>query len=229
MGTAGQRCTTLRRLFVHDSVYDALLPRLAAAWRSARVGDPLAEGTLVGPLIDGAAYAAMQSALAEARAAGGRIVGGEREVVQDWPDAWYVRPALVEMPAQTDLVCRETFAPILYVMRYHKFDEALRWHNAVPQGLASSIFTTDLREAERFVGRRGLGLRHRQREHRAVRGRDRRRVRRREGDRRRARVRVRRVEAATCAARPTRSTTAAPCRSPRGCGSTLKVEQRSAA
>jgi aldehyde dehydrogenase (NAD+) len=155
MGTAGQRCTTLRRLFVHDSAYDALLPRLAAAWRSAPVGDPLAEGTLVGPLIDAAAYDAMQSALAEARRAGGRLLGGEREHAGTWPDAWYVRPALVEMPAQTDLVCRETFAPILYVMRYHTLDDALHWHNAVPQGLASSIFTTDLREAERFLGPEG--------------------------------------------------------------------------
>jgi aldehyde dehydrogenase (NAD+) len=155
MGTAGQRCTTLRRLFVHDGIYDSLLPRLAGAWRSARVGDPLEAGTLVGPLIDAHAYEAMQSALAVASAAGGKIVGGERELAQAWPDAFYVRPALVEMPAQTELVCRETFAPILYVMRYESFEDALAWHNAVPQGLASSIFTTDLREAERFLGAEG--------------------------------------------------------------------------
>jgi aldehyde dehydrogenase (NAD+) len=155
MGTAGQRCTTLRRLFVHGSVYDRLVPRLAAAYRSVQVGDPLLPGTLVGPLIDPAALAAMAAALAEARAAGARIVGGERLLAETWPEASYVRPALVEMPEQTELVRRETFAPILYVMRYDSFEQALAWHNAVPQGLASSVFTTDLREAERFLSAAG--------------------------------------------------------------------------
>ncbi|CAH2598973.1 Aldehyde dehydrogenase family protein [Rhodovastum atsumiense] len=154
MGTAGQRCTTLRRLFVQAEVYDVLVPRLRAAYRSVPVGDPLSEGTLVGPLIDGQAFAAMQRALAEARAAGGVVHGGER-VDAGAADAFYVRPALVEMPAQTEPVCEETFAPILYVMRYDTLDAALALNNAVPQGLSSSIFTNDLRESEAFLSVNG--------------------------------------------------------------------------
>ena len=154
MGTAGQRCTTLRRLFVHGSIYDAFVPRLARAYGSVKVGDPLDQGTLVGPLIDGAAFSAMQAALAEAAAAGGRVTGGTR-VDAGAPDAFYVRPALVEMPDQAGPVLRETFAPILYVMRYSDFDAVLELHNAVPQGLSSSIFTLDMREAETFLSARG--------------------------------------------------------------------------
>jgi aldehyde dehydrogenase (NAD+) len=155
MGTAGQRCTTLRRLFVHESVYDALLPRLKAAYASVPVGDPRQDGVLVGPLIDAGARAAMQTALAEARAAGGRVHGGEAVEVAGCADAAYVRPALVEMPDQAEVVRRETFAPILYVMRYSDLDEAIARQNAVPQGLSSSIFTNDLREAELFTSARG--------------------------------------------------------------------------
>ncbi len=149
VGTAGQRCTSLRRLFVHDSIYDALLSRLRRAYGSVPVGNPLDPGTLVGPLIDGAAYAAMQSALATARQDGGRVLGGERVPV--WGDGFYARPALAEMPRHTPIVAQETFAPILYVMRYADLADAIAQHNAVPQGLASSIFTTDLREAETFM------------------------------------------------------------------------------
>jgi aldehyde dehydrogenase (NAD+) len=148
MGTAGQRCTTLRRLFVHDSVYEALLPRLKAAYGSVRIGDPRAEDTLVGPLIDPASLAAMEQALADARAQGGTVCGGER--VTGPGEGIYVRPALVEMPAQGTVVLRETFAPILYVMRYASLDQAIAWNNEAPQGLSSSIFTNDVREAERF-------------------------------------------------------------------------------
>ncbi|MYN12897.1 aldehyde dehydrogenase family protein [Pusillimonas sp. TS35] len=155
VGTAGQRCTTTRRLIVHDSVADGLLARLKAAYASARIGNPLEAGTLVGPLIDRAAFDAMQAALAQARAEGGKISGGERQLADTWPEAWYVSPALAEMPGQSAVVCRETFAPILYVMRYQSFDEALAMHNAVPQGLSSALFTTDLREAERFTGPEG--------------------------------------------------------------------------
>jgi aldehyde dehydrogenase (NAD+) len=155
MGTAGQRCTTLRRLIVHESIYDSLLDGLKAAWRSAVVGDPRNPETLVGPLIAASAFEAMQDALAAARAAGGNVTGGERVAVEDFPDAYYVRPAIVEMPSQTELVKRETFAPILYVMRHRDFAEALALHNDVPQGLASSIFTRDLREAERFLSAEG--------------------------------------------------------------------------
>ncbi|PST18115.1 aldehyde dehydrogenase family protein [Rhizobium sp. JAB6] len=154
MGTAGQRCTTLRRLFVHDSVYDRLVPRLQKAYGSVTIGNPLESGTLVGPLIDKQAFDRMQAALAAARAAGGKVTGGER-VENGYADAFYVRPALVEMPEQTGPVEQETFAPILYVMRYSDFDKALALHNAVPQGLSSSIFTNDMREAEIFVSSRG--------------------------------------------------------------------------
>ncbi|CAN7451576.1 aldehyde dehydrogenase family protein [Phenylobacterium sp. LjRoot219] len=153
MGTAGQRCTSLRRLFVHDSCYDALVPRLKSAYASVPVGDPRRAGTLVGPLIDQAAYERMLAALAEARALGGRVVGGER--VDSASGAFYVRPALVELHAQVEVVRSETFAPILYVMRYQELAEAIAWQNDVPQGLSSSIFTNDMREAELFISARG--------------------------------------------------------------------------
>jgi aldehyde dehydrogenase (NAD+) len=155
VGTAGQRCTTLRRLIAHESIYDALLPRLRSAYGQIPVGNPLEPGTLVGPLIDRRAFEAMQASLEEARKEGGKVTGGERVHGNRWPEAWYARPALAEMPRQSELVCRETFAPILYAMRYRAFDEALAMHNAVPQGLASSVFTTDLREAELFTSAAG--------------------------------------------------------------------------
>jgi aldehyde dehydrogenase (NAD+) len=149
MGTAGQRCTTLRRLFVHDAIYDALVPRLKQIWSSAKVGDPLEAGTLVGPLIDEAAVEAMARALADAAAQGGGVHGGEPL------DGCYVRPALVEMPGQSAVMRAETFAPILYVLRYAALADAIALQNDVPQGLASSIFTTDLREAETFLSGAG--------------------------------------------------------------------------
>ncbi|HYI65193.1 MAG TPA: aldehyde dehydrogenase family protein [Allosphingosinicella sp.] len=149
MGTAGQRCTTLRRLFVQDEVYGRLVPRLKTVWTSARVGDPLDPGTLVGPLVDLGAVEAMQAALAEAREQGGAVHGGERL------QGSYVRPALVEMPEQSAVMVKETFAPILYVLRYERLEDAIALQNAVPQGLASSIFTTDLREAETFLSAAG--------------------------------------------------------------------------
>ena len=152
MGTAGQRCTSLRRLFVHESQYDAFVPRLKAAYASVKVGDPRDADTLVGPLIDAAGYDLMQQALDDARHAGGRVTGGEPV---DLGGGCYVRPALVEMPAQTDVVKRETFAPILYVMAYADLETAIALQNDVPQGLSSSIFTNDLREAELFISSRG--------------------------------------------------------------------------
>ena len=154
-GTAGQRCTSLRRLIVQEGIRADLIDRLRRVWSGMKVGNPLEAGVLVGPLIDGAAFEAMQSALDEARAAGGKVTGGERILADQWPDAYYVRPALVEMPAPAPVVERETFAPILYVLAYRAFDEAIELHNAVPQGLASSIFTTDLREAELFLSAAG--------------------------------------------------------------------------
>ena len=154
-GTAGQRCTTLRRLFVHDSVYPKLIPSLKKIYASLPVGDPLKEGTLVGPLIDGAAFDAMQAALEQARREGGAVHGGERVIPAGRSGGYYARPALVEMPAQTAVMHRETFAPILYAAPYRDLEEAMAWHNAVPQGLASSIFTNDIREAERFMSAAG--------------------------------------------------------------------------
>ncbi|WP_024539294.1 L-piperidine-6-carboxylate dehydrogenase [Comamonas badia] len=156
VGTAGQRCTTLRRLIVHASVADALLARLQTIYTRIAVGDPLQEGTLVGPLIDRAAFDAMQQALEQARAEGGSVTGGERVCEALGADAWYVRPALVRMPAQTPVVAQETFAPILYVLRYDAgLEEAIALQNAVPQGLSSAIFTQDLGEAERFMAASG--------------------------------------------------------------------------
>jgi aldehyde dehydrogenase (NAD+) len=155
MGTAGQRCTSLRRLFVHRDIYDVFVPRLKQAYRSVAIGNPLETGTLVGPLIDGHAYQAMQTALEAVRAQGAIVSGGERVAVGDYGDAYYVRPALVEIPSQTGPVTQETFAPILYVMPYRDFDAVLETHNAVLQGLSSSIFTNDLREAELFLSARG--------------------------------------------------------------------------
>ncbi|WP_207478362.1 L-piperidine-6-carboxylate dehydrogenase [Arenibaculum pallidiluteum] len=156
VGTAGQRCTSLRRLIVHESVYDRLVPRLQAAYSQIRIGDPLEQANLVGPLIDRDAFQGMMHALARAREERGRVLaGGERVLPEKGPDAYYVSPALVEMPAQTEVVRHETFAPILYVMRYRDFDEAVQVQNDVPQGLSSCIFTTDLREAERFLSAAG--------------------------------------------------------------------------
>jgi aldehyde dehydrogenase (NAD+) len=155
VGTAGQRCTSLRRLFVHEELYAGFVPRLGSVYAKLRIGDPRESATLVGPLIDGAAYAGMRAALDQAQKDGGKVVGGERVLSNEWPQAFYVRPALVEMPAQTEIVTRETFAPILYVLRYRDLPEAIRLHNAVPQGLASSIFTSDMREAETFMSAEG--------------------------------------------------------------------------
>jgi L-aminoadipate-semialdehyde dehydrogenase len=151
MGTAGQRCTTLRRLFVHDSVYDQLVPKLKSAYRSVKIGSPLEQGTLVGPLIDEAAAKKMDVALDAARKAGGEVTGGDAVTLAGMENGHYRAPAVVEMPKQTGPVLEETFAPILYVMRYSKLADVIAAHNAVPQGLSSSIFTNDLREAEQFT------------------------------------------------------------------------------
>ena len=154
-GTTGQRCTTARRLIVHESVHDRLVERLKRAYDSVKIGPPQDEGTLLGPLIDANAYQAMQAALAQARSEGGVVFGGERVMQERLPDAYYVKPALVEMPGQTAIVQRETFAPILYVLKYRDIADAIAINNAVPQGLSSSIFTTDLRESELFISALG--------------------------------------------------------------------------
>jgi aldehyde dehydrogenase (NAD+) len=156
VGTAGQRCTSLRRLIVHESIADDVVERLASAYRSVPIGDPREPGTLVGPLISADSFTRLEEALDDARADGGEVVaGGERALADEWPDAWYASPTLVRMPAQSAVVERETFAPLLYVLTYAEPEEAIAIQNGVPQGLASSIFTTDLREAERFLASSG--------------------------------------------------------------------------
>jgi aldehyde dehydrogenase (NAD+) len=153
-GTAGQRCTTMRRVIAHESVAEELTARIAEVYARLPVGDPFAAGTLVGPVINEAAYAKMRAAIERAEADGGTVVaGGAREEVAE--GGCYVRPALVRMPAQTAVVTEETFAPLLYVLTYRTFEEAVAVHNAVPQGLSSSIFTTDQREAEQFLAADG--------------------------------------------------------------------------
>ena len=154
-GTAGQRCTSARRLIVHTSVYGELVGRLKKAYASFTIGPPNAPGTLLGPLIDQAAFDAMQLALTQARQQGGLVTGGERVLQDQYPQAFYVQAALVEMPAQSGVVRHETFAPILYVLKYQTLAEAMALNNDVPQGLSSAIFTTDLREAEAFLSASG--------------------------------------------------------------------------
>ncbi|MCY1350733.1 Succinate-semialdehyde dehydrogenase [NADP(+)] [compost metagenome] len=149
VGTAGQRCTTLRRLIAHESVKAEIVERLKAAYAKVRIGHPL-EGNLVGPLIDRQSFDGMQRALEQARDEGGKVFGGERQLEAQFPNAYYVSPAIVEMPGQSAVVCHETFAPILYVVGYSDFAEAIGLNNAVPQGLSSCLFTTDVREAELF-------------------------------------------------------------------------------
>jgi aldehyde dehydrogenase (NAD+) len=143
-GTAGQRCTTLRRLIVHESIADPLVARLRQLFASVKIGDPRNGDTLIGPLIDEAALGAMRA-----------VLGNGVEEVDAVPGGHYVRPAIVEVPEQDGTVLRETFAPILYVLRYRGFDEAIALNNSVPQGLSSSIFTNDVREAERFMAASG--------------------------------------------------------------------------
>ena len=151
VGTAGQRCTSLRRVIVHESVRETLVSRLKSVYGAIRIGNPLEAGTLVGPLIDRAAFDGMQAALASAKAQGGKVTGGERVLSDKFPDGYYVRPAIVEMAAQSEIMKHETFAPILYVMGYRDFEQAVALQNDVAQGLSSCIFTRDMQEAERFT------------------------------------------------------------------------------
>ncbi|EXJ12464.1 aldehyde dehydrogenase family protein [Nitrincola nitratireducens] len=150
VGTAGQRCTTLRRLIVHESIRDEVVSRLKNAYANIRIGHPM-EGNLIGPLIDSHAFEDMQIALEKARQCGAKVFGGERQLQAEYPNGYYVSPAIVEVNVQDELVKHETFAPILYVLSYRDFEDALFLNNDVPQGLSSCIFTTDIREAELFV------------------------------------------------------------------------------
>jgi aldehyde dehydrogenase (NAD+) len=155
-GTAGQRCTTMRRVIAHRSVADELTDRLAAAYDRLPIGNPLAPGTLVGPLINRRAYDAMAAAVEQAVADGGTLVAGAGRALEDLaPDAYYARPAIVRLEKQSDVVTRETFAPLLYVLPYDDFREAIDLNNAVPQGLSSSVFTSDVAEAELFLSAEG--------------------------------------------------------------------------
>ena len=153
VGTAGQRCTSTRRIIVHRSVADDLAERLRRAYAQVPIGDPLADTTLMGPLVSEAAVTQMVAALEEATAQGGRIVAGGRRRPDLGP--FFVEPAIVGMPAQTAVVTRETFAPILYLLEYDTLAEAIALHNGVPQGLSSAIFTESMRRAEEFLSARG--------------------------------------------------------------------------
>ncbi|MDZ4868646.1 MAG: aldehyde dehydrogenase family protein [Alphaproteobacteria bacterium] len=155
VGTAGQRCTSLRRVIAHESVRAQLVARLKTIYGAIKIGNPLEAGTLVGPLIDAQAFDGMQNALVAAKAQGGKVFGGERALGNQYPNGFYVHPALVEMPGQSEIVKHETFAPILYVLGYKDFDEAVALQNGVTQGLSSCIFTRDMQEAERFVAASG--------------------------------------------------------------------------
>jgi aldehyde dehydrogenase (NAD+) len=157
-GTAGQRCTSLRRLIVHQSVAEEVVARVVSAYRQLPVGDPSAAGTLVGPLIHETAYRDMVGALEQAIVDGGEVITGGARQDYGGPNAYYVAPAVVRMPSQTAIVATETFAPILYVLTYDDLDEAIALNNAVPQGLSSAIFASDLREAERFLDGSDCGI-----------------------------------------------------------------------
>lgn len=151
VGTAGQRCTSLRRLIVHSDVYDELIPRLVKAYETLSIGDPLADGNLIGPLIDTLAMNAMDTSLNKAKEEGGIVHGGGQALAETYPNAAYVYPAIVEMPEQSAIMHHETFAPILYVVKYTELKDAIQLQNEVPQGLSSSIFSTDVRETELFI------------------------------------------------------------------------------
>ncbi len=154
-GTCGQRCTTLRRLIVHESIADELRDRVLAIYKRLVIGDPTRNGVLVGPLIDKQAFDAMEAGLVAAKKQGGNVHGGGRVIEGVPAGGYYVRPAVVEISPDAAIIQQETFAPILYLMRYRELDDAIRIHNAVPQGLASAIVTGDVREAERFTSPAG--------------------------------------------------------------------------
>jgi aldehyde dehydrogenase (NAD+) len=155
VGTCGQRCTTLRRLIVHESVAAPLTDRLKAVFAKLPVGDPTADDTLVGPLIDAAAFETMRAALVTAKEQGGTVTGGERVTAGVPAGGFYVRPAIVEIRPDAPILQQETFAPILYVMRYRDLTDAIAIQNGVPQGLSSAILTNDVREAELFLSPAG--------------------------------------------------------------------------
>jgi aldehyde dehydrogenase (NAD+) len=155
VGTCGQRCTSTRRIFVHDDVYDELVPRIKKAFQGLSLGHPMASDTLVGPLIDKESFETMDKVVDDLRAKGATVIGGGRALMSEYPDAYYVNPAVVEMTGVADNVQEETFAPILYVFRYSELEDAIHRQNDVPQGLSSAIFTRDVLEAEIFTAEVG--------------------------------------------------------------------------
>ena len=156
VGTAGQRCTSTRRVIVSKDIYPAFSRALINAYKQVRIGNPLEKETLMGPLVDRDAVFAMQAALAEATNQGGKILcGGDVLTGKGFEAGTYVMPCICEASPNMKIVHEETFAPILYLIRYTTMEEALRYHNSVPQGLSSSIFTNDIREAELFLSQRG--------------------------------------------------------------------------
>jgi len=156
VGTAGQRCTSTRRIIVHEEVYDTLRDRLVKAYKQVKIGDPLAEGTLMGPLVEPKSVTDMMHAVESVKKEGGRVlIGGEKLSGADYLGGCYVTPCIAEAKNEYKIVQEETFAPILYLMKYKTMDEAIGYQNGVPQGLSSAIFTTNLLEAEQFLGHKG--------------------------------------------------------------------------
>jgi aldehyde dehydrogenase (NAD+) len=148
VGTAGQRCTTTRRIIVHEKIADDFTARLVRAYEQVRIGDPLDENTVMGPLVDQEAVDIMNNALQVLPKQGGKIIAGGKKISKP---GFYITPAIVRVPGNTQMVCEETFAPILYIMTYKTLDEAIKLHNEVPQGLSSAVFTESLKNAERFL------------------------------------------------------------------------------
>ncbi|PCJ25708.1 MAG: aldehyde dehydrogenase family protein [SAR86 cluster bacterium] len=155
VGTAGQRCTSTRRLFLHEDIYDTVVASIKDAYGKVSIGDPLNDDTLVGPLIDAMAFSNMEKALALALEQGASVTGGKRIELDKYTDAYYVKPAVVEMPSNIKNVKEETFAPILYIFKYNNLETAILANNDVPQGLSSAIFTNNVREAELFTSALG--------------------------------------------------------------------------
>ena len=154
VGTAGQRCTSTRRLIIHEKVYDTFLAKLVANYKRVRIGDPLDPATLMGPLIDEGAVADFEKAIEAAKKQGGKVLYGGK-VLEPFGARTFVQPTIVELRNDAEIVQTETFAPILYVMKYRKLDEAIAMHNGVPQGLSSAIYTDSLAEGERFLSAEG--------------------------------------------------------------------------
>jgi len=152
VGTAGQRCTSTRRLFVHSTIYDQLKNRVVAAYQQIPIGDPLDSSTLMGPLIDEAAISNFEKAISQAQTEGGKVLAGGEKCNRD---GFFVEPTIIEMTSQTSVVCDETFAPILYIMRFESLEEAIATQNNVPQGLSSAIFTNNIQNSELFLSAQG--------------------------------------------------------------------------